>query len=152
MPEFEWLDSFELGVPEIDSDHKKLFALAKYIRPAVLDANHAKCLSAVEEFITLTLEHFQREEAILRDLGYPELKVHIKYHTSLMDSARKMKEVCQNLKSQHEMEECYRAMTAFLIDDFIRGDFTFKSFLQEKGFYKNEPGHPMPSKRNQDKN
>lgn len=142
MRKFEWLGIFELGVPEIDNDHKKLLALAKHIGPAIFDVDHTKCESAVEEFIALAIAHFKREEDILRQLGYPGLQEHAKYHVDMIASANKLKIACRALKGADEIEECYWMMTSFLVDDFIRGDFAFKSFLQTKGYGSKEPASP----------
>lgn len=134
MTIFEWREIFEVGVPEIDSDHQELLALAKQIGEAVFKPNNHGCKDAVADFVALINMHFNREEAILQSLGYPDLPAHITYHTKLLDSAAKMKTACDTMRSQHELEECYRHMVAFLIDDIVRGDFAFKSFLQHKGY------------------
>ena len=129
----EWSEIFELGVPEIDADHRKMFALARDVGLAIAMNDHEKCAALTAQLVALARDHFEREEGLLRGLGYYDLEEHIRYHAALLDQAEAMRQACAEMKGQAAVEECFRNVMGFLIDDIIRGDFGFKSFLEENG-------------------
>jgi hemerythrin-like metal-binding protein len=129
-----WLPSFETGVPEIDDDHRKLWALANGIRDGI-DALDSELTGArVQDFIGTAEKHFALEEDILARSGYPDLEAHKRYHTSLLAKARQLSLVCDAEMDPKKAGACYAELVAFLIDDVVRGDSQFKSHLDYHGF------------------
>lgn len=144
MQRLEWLKSFETGVPEIDQDHRNLFSLATRIgeKVASQDGDFADILA---EFIDQAQKHFAREEEILRVAKFPGLKAHKRYHDSLLAKALELKAVCDAEEEPKQAGICYSAMVDFLIDDIVRGDSQFKSFLDHVGVPDNQSGHRCQS-------
>lgn len=133
MTKFEWAEIFELGVPEIDADHRKMFALAKRVGSAVSAGDHALCAEATAEFHDFSLAHFEREEAYLRQAGYGGIDEHAEFHARLLEKAKTMRRACEDLQEGEDLADCYRQVVAFMVDDIVRGDLQFKSFLEEQG-------------------
>jgi hypothetical protein len=44
--------------------------------------------------------------------------------------------ICEQVGSTHELKECFQSMANFLVDDILRGDIIFKSYLQHEGYIK----------------
>nr|WP_298690657.1 hemerythrin domain-containing protein [uncultured Dongia sp.] len=132
MRRLEWLKSFETGVDEIDEDHRNLFALATKIGEKVWtrDSDFTVMLT---EFINAAQRHFAREEEILREAQFPGLDSHKRYHASLLSKAAELKAICDAEQEPKQADICYSAMIDFLIDDIVRGDSQFKSFLDHVG-------------------
>lgn len=67
-----WTEAFNIGVHEIDDDHKKLFQL---VHEAYLLSNNepdnTHLLSLAAELVSYTQSHFKREEAIMSVTAYP---------------------------------------------------------------------------------
>jgi hemerythrin len=77
----EWNQSYLIGEPDIDRQHKHLFELINQV-----DAN--------DDFETLralmmqvykhTREHFELEEAVMRNHNVPDVQAHTGYHNQLL--------------------------------------------------------------------
>lgn len=139
MSKFEWLPIFEVGVPEIDDAHRHLFALANEINEAIERKDCDLSRARVQVFIEASENHFAAEEKFLAKVGYVETESHRHYHAALLTKAKKVKQMCDDEMNRGQVKgECYREVMAFLIDDVIRGDKTFKSYLDDKGIARGE--------------
>jgi hemerythrin len=77
-----WKPSLELGVAEIDAQHKALFEVAGRFSAAVEARESVAVLEELFAFLAeYALDHFAAEERLMREVGYPELAQHIQEHT-----------------------------------------------------------------------
>ncbi len=128
----KWTQSFELGVEEVDSEHRELFEIARDIEQAVERHELDKCAALVDHFVETSKRHFKNEEAFLRREGYPDIEAHSKYHESLLDKAEALKANCEKEIETGKMEKCYVDSINLVLDDVVRGDLPFKSYLQQR--------------------
>ena len=133
MIELKWSPTFEIGVEEIDSAHRKLFTMANDIRRAIGGKDPDLSRRRVEAFIAAAHQHFAEEEKFLADIGYAEARQHKAYHALLLAKAERLKEACDQKMEGGEAEGCYGEVMTFLIDDVVRGDHRFKSYLDHMG-------------------
>ena len=132
MPKLEWLESFELGVPEIDGDHRTMFRLIKAVQSTALrDRNRAR--KYLDRFLDFTRSLFAREETLLRDRGYPGTATHAHYHAEIPKQAEAARRLCDHIEEPEALEKCCNELISFLVDDVVRGDLKLKSFLEEAG-------------------
>ncbi len=136
MAKLEWLETFELGVPEIDDDHREILAIMKSVEAAAETENYDLCADLLDKLIEFSAVHFKREEALLRKVGYPGVDMHEEYHSELVGQASAVKDVCKRIKSRENFQECCSELFGFLVDDIVAGDLKFKSFLETKGVTK----------------
>ncbi len=129
----EWLETFELGVPEIDGDHRTMVHIMHAIERAHEARQKTACIALVERLFKFTEDHFRREETLLRAWGYGEVHPHCRYHRELMDNAERIRKTCAEAESETAFEKCCDEMMRFLIDDVVRGDLNLKSFLDYTG-------------------
>jgi hemerythrin len=134
MPMIAWLETFEIGIDEIDNDHKEILEIASSIEERV--GKEADISSAVANLIHKIKEHFRKEEKILTHFRYPEIDSHKKYHKQLLRKANKLKNICGERDVSGEY--CESAIT-FIIDDFVKDDMNFKSYLEYHGFARRVP-------------
>lgn len=146
MKRFEWSSIFEIGVPEIDRDHLEMVSLTNAVRDALMAEQYEQSSRLIAELLKVSKAHFEREEALLERHGFPRLQSHVRYHAGLLDKAERMKRICENITGRHEIRECYDEMLSFLVDDVVRGDYDFKSFLEEKGLARRDPTHTFPTR------
>ena len=83
-PDFlSWEDRFSVGIPLVDSQHKKLFEVTNELYDACrLNNNFAKMQfkQTVREAVAYVKYHFSAEEQIMKRTSYPEYPVHKKAH------------------------------------------------------------------------
>lgn len=136
MVKLQWLETFELGLPEIDDDHRELLSIMKSIESAADAEDFERCAELLDSLIDFSRSHFEREEELLAKAGYPHLGLHSEYHSGLLARAGTVKEICKGIRSKETFKDCCAEMFKFLVDDIIAGDLNFKSFLEEKGVIK----------------
>ena len=134
MPGLQNLVSFKTGHPGIDADHARLAEIIDAINDAVGgDGDPLLCRHLLVSFIDAARQHFADEEAILLDMGFPGFKRHCLYHDELLEQAITVKRNCDVLMERRQLRTCFEEMARFFIDDVIRGDMEFVSFMQERG-------------------
>lgn len=89
MPiETHWDESYSVGNPILDHQHKRLLRacneLAAYVEHNNPDSD-AKYHEILNVLSTYAREHFTTEEAILKQLGYPDLDEHIEDHFTYIE-------------------------------------------------------------------
>ena len=78
-----WEDRFSVGIPIVDSQHRKLFGMANELYDACrLNEKFAKMQfrQTVQEAVAYVRYHFSTEEQIMIRTSYPEYSVHKKAH------------------------------------------------------------------------
>ncbi len=84
----QWESRLELGVPEIDAQHRELFvrlagfdeALARGDRPAI-----GRTFGFLREY---ALVHFEQEERLMRNVAYPRVEAHRALHLGFGERLR----------------------------------------------------------------
>ncbi len=136
MNEIADFTKYEIGLAEIDNDHRRIIAIMLRIRNALQKKNYKLCSSLLDEFVEEAEEHFLAEEKILRHAKYPGLNKHIVYHQELIWKAKSVQALCEEARGSAKIKRCFESMCDFLMDDIVRGDLTFKDFLTESGIAK----------------
>jgi len=136
MADLKWHDFLEIGVDFIDHDHKKLLAIMIDIKDAIENDNNKKCVQLLTFLLKEASDHFAREEEYLLEVKYPGLEKHKIYHEELLTKANTTKNICEGIETEHDLKECFDMMANFLIDDILRGDIMFKSYLEYEGHIK----------------
>ena len=82
--DFAWQSAFSVGVEEIDSQHRRLFALVGELDAAIKDPESCPDSGALIAGLSdFAAQHFATEEQRMREAGYPELAAHAREHASL---------------------------------------------------------------------
>lgn len=80
MAQIEWKESYEIGVPSVDEQHRKLVAITNQL----YEAHHNQTGNLIihdilEQLVIYTKEHFTDEEKNF-DFGYQDAEKHRKEH------------------------------------------------------------------------
>jgi hemerythrin len=85
MTRFVWEPTLATGQPEIDEQHRGIFALADELAEAI-DSGHATeeivadCVWRLTDYV---IQHFADEEQLMEDARFPERAVHRSLHEHL---------------------------------------------------------------------
>lgn len=93
MSLIEWNNEFNLGIEEIDSEHRALVALINALHDAMsAGAGRADIVEGISEIYTLVAAHFAREEAFMRETRYMAYAEHKEDHEVLLDDLREIRD------------------------------------------------------------
>lgn len=76
-----WTPDLEIGVALIDEQHQQLFArAAAFLAATERGEGEDHVLETLGYLAGYAATHFEAEEALMRDSGYPELAAHVREH------------------------------------------------------------------------
>lgn len=80
-----WSDSYALGMPEIDDQHKALFVLINRLWEQIItQADSAEVMKVLEKLEQYTISHFTAEETFMRVIAYPGFDEHKAAHENFV--------------------------------------------------------------------
>ncbi|NJD34732.1 MAG: PAS domain S-box protein [Betaproteobacteria bacterium] len=83
-----WHSTYECGQPEIDRDHRTLFAVTNDLLNAIVAGRSTEVIGEIVDTLAReATQHFAREEAILSAHGYPHTEEHARIHRELTEKA-----------------------------------------------------------------
>jgi hemerythrin-like metal-binding protein len=86
--ELPWKRVYESGHPLIDAEHRGLFKGANRILAEVRrDGSGSKTWAMIQDLLSEVITHFDHEEALLVERGYPEFDLHRQIHQGLLERA-----------------------------------------------------------------
>lgn len=85
MPYIEWTNALELGIPEIDRQHRSLVDLANRLFEELKDGKPTEgAAKAVAELFAYSATHFADEEAYFARFNLPDYEKHAETHRSFI--------------------------------------------------------------------
>ncbi len=89
MSLIEWKPEFELGVPDVDHEHRELIELINAIYSFIEDgASPEHVIDALGDIYAHISAHFALEEKIMREAHYGQYPDHKADHERLLDQLR----------------------------------------------------------------
>ncbi|HKI97578.1 MAG TPA: hemerythrin family protein [bacterium] len=127
----DWGACQSVGVPECDADHADLLALARALRSALNDHAPATEVQALlDDLLEQTLGHFEREERMLANEGYPELARHISSHNRLLRAMLHFKEDVRY--ARYRSDVAVKFIHAWVVEHVRVEDARYGAFLRER--------------------
>jgi len=126
--------NWQTGCGEIDGEHRALLAFIDDGWRASIEGETiclAKVLEVLASLHMRMRSHFDHEEAEMARLRYPGLREHAACHCAMLAGLNSA-EVCL-WETGIVDREALRETFAALIDDILRADAPFKSFLYDSG-------------------
>lgn len=126
-----WSEILSLGDPEIDEQHRTLFALLNGLYNALLDGSARQRQSLLFSDLTAyTRLHFQNEERYFEQFGYPELEVHARAHKELTDRLSTFRERYERGEEDLTLD-LLRFLGDWIISHVMQMDMRYRSFFAE---------------------
>lgn len=81
----QWRDSYSVGLPEIDTQHKQLIEIINRLHDAMRTGSaHALIVRVVDDLLEYTNYHFSYEEKMISAAGYPHVAEHARKHRAMV--------------------------------------------------------------------
>jgi len=118
----EWSDKLSVAIPEIDSDHKVILSLLnrcivyvnKTDKEKMADKENNEGAVILNDLLSYTQYHFQREEKVMELCNYPDITKHCQAHMSLLN------EVTERQKQLNLNEDISDSLLQFLTDWLLK--------------------------------
>jgi hemerythrin len=131
---FEWNENYELGIPEIDLQHKKLISISNELYDVATknDVNLKLTMSKILKNLTdYTVYHFTSEEDFMKKYGYEGVPMHKIAHDNFVS------EVTQQIKklsdaSQDDILVFYDYIANWILAHIAKADKVWASFVKPK--------------------
>jgi hemerythrin len=86
----QWTPALAVGIPDIDEQHQELFRRAERLIAALRAGDKREVLPLLAYLDEYVVHHFEGEERVMRELGYPGLEAHAAAHASFRKDFREM--------------------------------------------------------------
>jgi hemerythrin len=130
-----WNNHYSVNVREIDEQHKKLIALANQLYDAMRAGKGPDALDPVlHELVDYTAYHFECEERLLLQHGYPEHDEHKEQHDSLAEKTRQFMEDFTRGQGSRSMDVML-FLSNWLNIHILEVDKRYATFLIDKGVF-----------------
>lgn len=107
-----WTPALNIGVPEIDAQHKALFERAGRFEAAVKAHEHNFRLEDLFGYLAdYARVHFAAEEQFMRDVGYPRIAEHVLEHSEFR---RRLLSLVPQWESEDDSTAMLAALLGFL--------------------------------------
>jgi hemerythrin len=81
----QWEKRLEIGVPEIDAQHRELFARVQGFDVALAKGDHVQIARTFAFLREYALVHFAQEERLMREARYPHAEEHREKHAQFVE-------------------------------------------------------------------
>lgn len=130
MPFIEWTQKLSVSVPEMDDQHRRLFALTNDLHDAMrAGQGRAKLANALDQLTNYTMQHFAAEEQMLKRASYPQLGDHMVEHRRLMQQVEDLRRKLADGDPVLTME-VMDFLRRWLNDHILGTDFKYGKFVQ----------------------
>jgi hemerythrin-like metal-binding protein len=131
MAPLEWKDSYSVGVPAVDHEHRELIGLVNQLHRALASVQPEDAVAGIfGDLFRAISSHFALEERFMREHGYDQTTQHKADHERLLDELR---EIMDNYHDRKERsgENLTACVEAWFANHFQTHDARLHSRLGE---------------------
>jgi hemerythrin-like metal-binding protein len=129
----EWSDDFRIGERETDQEHWGLFMLINDLADkrtsGVIESSVAATIEALVAYVGV---HFEHEERLMQQNGYPGFEAHKGIHEELARRVGEFRDVFQRAPKSFDHEELMVFLTNWLKQHILEKDMEFAAFFKKK--------------------
>jgi hemerythrin len=115
------------GVEQLDSEHRTLL---KYADNVLDPAQKDKAQEAIKFLGDYIATHFEHEEKLQQDSGYPKYEIHKSLHKQLSDIYQSLQK--QSVSNIDAISGTAQSLVKWLIDHIHNHDIVFAKYYKEK--------------------
>lgn len=120
---FQWKDIYNIGIEELDIEHKELFEIVQEIFIDIeIDFKRQKIKEVLTNLYTHLNIHFKHEEHYMRKISYPHFEKHKTSHKYIMDSINNFVKELLDLEENLFEREFVRIINITFVQHIINED------------------------------
>ncbi len=130
MTELIWTDDYSVGDGTIDNDHRGLFAAVNELEQAAnTGAGPDEVGRIVVYLVRYVNEHFQREERLMHDCGYPDIAEHRDRHRQFSQKVYAIEQIHRVDPESINLAELVEFLRGWLVRHILGSDRDFAPYL-----------------------
>ena len=131
MKPIEFTAIFNIGIKEIDAQHKQLIKLINQLAIELENPDGKQLPDHLSDMMNYALKHLVYEERLLQKQGYPDFENHLNEHQAFRE---KTVELYAIAKTDCEMSSIlmHHYLSDWIVDHILNSDMAYKSFLKER--------------------
>jgi hemerythrin len=132
--EFVWKEEYEIGIKDIDAQHREIFSLMVELNDAIHLQKPKEVLDGILESILETSQkHFAFEERLLKKNKYENLPSHQTLHTAFGNRVERLIDTFE--EGTNLSDHLADFLEEWLVHHIEGEDRKFVEFLHNKGIY-----------------
>ena len=135
----KWTQDCRLGISEIDSQHRLLFAIANELldieNPLEQRLEFKYMIDHLRKYVD---EHFHTEGKFMEDIKYPEYEEHVKMHNAIIEDINNTLKSCTDLRTLKERLQ-------ILMSNWIKDHICEEDKRYAKWYHQNRQPEPEDS-------
>jgi len=129
-----WSDSFAVGIEVLDADHRALVELINEVSAHAQASRRERAEQAFASLYVLAAAHFEREEAVLRELaGYRHLDTHAGEHRTRLEQLAALRSRYENERDAAAVTRICEDLVHWFVRQSIGHDAEIRSFRDDRG-------------------
>jgi hemerythrin-like metal-binding protein len=121
MAYFEWDKALDVGVEEMNQQHKTLIGLMDVVyQKNESGASKQEIVGSIDNLVNFVLKHFKDEEGYMASINFPGLEAHKKVHGNLLTDISKLVEGFKNGTAE-KLGSDFPIFLKFWLSTHIRG-------------------------------
>ena len=123
-------DEMILGIEALDHDHKKIFSLMGQINDTDVERN-SQLLSLIEQLVSYSKHHMQREELMMKSCAYPYLDNHLQVHELMINRLLIYQQCCIDNFSKETVEQLNIFLIEWWQDHILSFDKSYQTWMKD---------------------
>ncbi|HEX5230257.1 MAG TPA: bacteriohemerythrin [Bryobacteraceae bacterium] len=129
----EWKQEYSVHIPSIDKQHRSLVAIIGHLQTAMLEGRTKQIIAPLFQSMNqYTKFHFEYEEQLLEQNGFPDLAAHRQEHARLVQQLKLLEAKYLN-GSLNAGAPLMQFLRNWLLDHICAHDKGYSEYLREKG-------------------
>lgn len=125
-----WKDTFSVGDPLIDSQHREFFDDICQVARALAEGAGREAVTAFyRKFVAGLSGHFRDEEALMERVRYPDIEIHRAEHEALMGAVTAVEGMLITSNSPDELQFIVKRLFTALIEHIVSEDMRYKTHV-----------------------
>ena len=118
-----WNSNYEIGNTLVDSEHKEIFGIVDRLLADDFAGRPDKIKTAVDFLSDYVARHFEHEEQLMEESGYPDMAAHKKQHRDFVKTVGELMERIEgNLDSVYFSLEVNKVIVDWLAEHVMGSD------------------------------
>lgn len=127
-----WKKSFATDIASIDQEHRDLIdILNRFTEAYLFDPASVNILETLELIAAETIKHFDHEERVMRNIGYPRFEIHKEKHKWLIADISKRKVEVSSDPENSDFDELLKYLKYWLLRHIVSEDTHLHRFINK---------------------